>query len=217
MGLFAKLKDHRVDALRVVAIWIFAIPLAWFARRSSWRAMPLVAVTAVCLAVPGPVLGLAVIWLLNRPDCPWLLFLYDRSILAPWLALFVRGLPAAALILWHALGTVPGELLESAAVDGAGPITRLWRIALGSRRPAVAVAFLAALAVGLGDLAASILVEPPGVKTLSIQVFNLLHYGVEDQVAGVCLALIILFGWLAWAVAYLAGRWARRQNVTTRR
>jgi len=193
-----------------------AIPLAWWARRDGWRALPLVTITAVCLAVPGPIVGLAAMWLLNRPDSAWLRFLYDRSILAPWLALMVRGLPAATLVLWHALRTVPAELLESAAVDGAGPLARLWRVALGSRWSAVAVAFLVTFAVVLGDLAASILVVPPGVTTLSIQVFGLLHYGVEDQAAGICLALILLFAAVACAVAWLVRGGARDERKVGR-
>jgi protein-S-isoprenylcysteine O-methyltransferase Ste14 len=34
MGLFSKLEHRRVDALRILAIWIFAVPLVWFARPS---------------------------------------------------------------------------------------------------------------------------------------------------------------------------------------
>ena len=67
------------------------------------------------------------------------------------------------------------------------------------RWPAVGLAFLVSLAVALGDLAASILVVPPGVQTLSIHIFGLLHYGVEDQVAGICLALLALFAVVAAA------------------
>ena len=130
---------------------------------------------------------------------PWLAELYDRSILAPFLALLVRGLPPAIFVLWYALRTVPREMLEAAAVDGAGPVARFWLIALPLRWPAVGLAFVVSLAVALGDLAASILVVPPGVQTLSIHIFGLLHYGVEDQVAGVCLALLALFAALAAA------------------
>ena len=183
-----------------------AIPLAWLARRGGPRSLVVLAATAACLAVPGPVLGLAVIGLLNRPGVAWLLWLYDHSILAPWLALLVRGLPAATLILWHAFRTIPPEVLESAALDGAGPLARLWHIVLPLRLWAIAVAWLVALAVALGDLAASILVVPPGVTTLSIHLFGLLHYGVEDQVAGISLALVGLFAVVAGTARWLWGR-----------
>ena len=109
--------------------------------------------------------------------------------------------------MWHAFRTLPDQMLDSAAVDGAGPITQLWRIALPCRRRALVLAWIVALAVALGDLAASILVMPPGVTTLSIRIFNLLHYGVEDRVAGICLALIAMFAAVAAVVAWVAGMW----------
>lgn len=59
------------------------------------------------------------------------------------------------------------------------------------------MAWLVALAIVLGDLAASILVVPPGVITLPIRIFGLMHYGVEDQVAGICLVLVAVFAVVA--------------------
>ena len=91
---------------------------------------------------------------------------------------------------------------------GAGPATRLFRIALPSRLAALALAWLVAMAVALGDLAASVLVVPPGVTTLSIRLFGLLHYGVEDQVAGICLVQVVVFT----AVAIVVGRIIRRKT-----
>ncbi|MHB1035581.1 MAG: ABC transporter permease [Pirellulales bacterium] len=193
-----------IGALAATAAVAVAIPLAWWGRKGGARALPALLIAAFGLAVPGPVVGLGLIWLFNRPESPVLTWLYDRSIAAPWAALVLRGLPPAILVLWHALRTVPQETLDSAALEGAGPWTRLWRIALPQRRPAIAAAWLLAMAVALGELGASILVVPPGVKTLSIQVFDLLHYGVEDQVAGICLALVAMFALLSAAIGWLA-------------
>ena len=131
--------------LSAAAAVLAAIPLAWLARRGGWWSLPALLTAAAALAVPGPVLGLAIIKLLNQAELPWLVRLYDHSILAPFLALFVRGLPAAILVLWHALHSVPSELLDLAAVDGAGPLARLYRVALPMRWPAVGLAFLVSL------------------------------------------------------------------------
>ncbi len=201
--------------LSAAAAVLAAIPLAWLARRGGWRALPALLTAAAALAVPGPLLGLAIIKLLNQAELPWLLWLYDRSILAPFLALSVRALPAAIFVLWHALHSVPNELLDLAAVDGAGPLARLCLVALPMRWPAVALALLISLALTLGDLAASILVVPPGVETLSIHIFGLLHYGVEDQVAGICLAMIGLFAVVAAAVWTIIGG-VRERGLGTR-
>jgi iron(III) transport system permease protein len=171
--------------------------LAWFARQRRLGAGLALLVTALSLAIPGPLVGLAIIGLLNRPELPPLVYLYDQSLLAPWLALTFRGLAPATLVMWHALRTLPQEMLDSAKLDGAGSLYQLGRIALPSRLTAVAVAWLVALAIVLGDLAASILVVPPGVITLPIRIFGLMHYGVEDQVAGICLVLVAVFAVVA--------------------
>ncbi|MEN6449640.1 MAG: ABC transporter permease subunit [Thermoguttaceae bacterium] len=200
--------------LAAVAAVTLATGLAWFGRRGGRRSLPAMATAAVSLAVPGPVLGLAVIWLLNRPGP--LGELYDHSILAPLLALTIRALPPAIFILSYAFRTLPKEMLEAAAVDGAGPTARLFLIALPTRWPALVLALIVSLVVALGDLAASILVVPPGVQTLSIHLFGLLHYGVEDQVAGICLAMLLLFAILAslgWAIIGIMERILEAQST----
>ena len=199
-----------IGTLAATGAVVVAIGLAWLARRGGLRAVPALVATAVCLALPGPLIGLGIIRLLNWPESRMLEYLYDQPIPPPWLALFVRALPLATLVMWHALRTVPVEMLETAAVDGAGPLRRLCAIAIPSRLSAVALAWVVALAVALGDLAASILVIPPGVDTLSRLIFGMLHSGVEDRVAGICLALTAFFAGVAATAVWLAGRWGRQ-------
>lgn len=167
-----------------------AAPLAWWARGTAGRAAVLLLAAGTLAALPGPAIGLALIELLNRPEAPWLVALYDRSILAPCAAQWVRAVPWATLVAWLAMESIPQALLDAAALDGAGPLAILRRVVWPQRRAALGAAWLAAFLVACGDLAASILVVPPGVTTLSIHIFGLLHYGVEDQVAGISLALV---------------------------
>ena len=77
-------------------------------------------------------------------------------------------------------------------------------IVLPARRFAIAVAWLAGLVISLADLAASILVVPPGVTTLAIRVFGLIHYGVDNQVAGISLIMVLSFVAIGTMVLYLA-------------
>lgn len=185
---------------------VAAVGLAWPARRGGVWAWPAWGATALSLAVPGPLMGLAAIAMLNRPELPLLAYLYDNSILPPVLVLALRALGPATLAAWHGLASVPAELLDAAAVDGAGPLRRLLGVVLPMRRRTLAVAWLVALAVTQADLAASILVVPPGVTTLAIHIFQLVHYGVEDQVAAICLALAAITAALAGGVAMLVRR-----------
>jgi iron(III) transport system permease protein len=178
-----------IGAVTATLAVAFAAPLAWLARRGGWRALPAFLLAAGGLAVPGPIIALGVIELLNRPEVPLLEHLYDYSILAPTLAMLCRTLPWALLICWLAFRSIPQETLEAAELDGAGPVTRLVTIAAPMRLPALALAWIVALAIAAGDLAASILVIPPGIETLPVRIFGLIHAGVSDQVAAICLLL----------------------------
>lgn len=202
-----------IGALAATGAVATGLALAWPARRGGWPAAPALAVAAVLLAMPKPVLGLGIIGVLNRPEVPGFTWFYDRSILAPWLALTAAGLPLATLVLWHALRTVPREMLDAAATDGAGPVSRLLLVALPCRLPALGVAWVVALAGALGELGASVLVVPPGVMTLSIKIFNLLHGGVSEfEVAGICLALAGLFAAAGGVVFLLARKWGAERE-----
>jgi iron(III) transport system permease protein len=158
------------------------------------------------LVLPGPLIGLAVIWLVNRPEIPFLGWLYGHSIFAPWLALLIRSLPLATLVMWMSFRTIPQEIIDAAALDGAGSLARLHRILIPMRLPALALAWLVVFTIALADLAASILVIPPGLTTLSVRIFGLLHYGVEDRVAGICLALVTLLAALVGLAVWLASK-----------
>jgi iron(III) transport system permease protein len=176
-----------VVGLAAVAL---AGPLAWVARQRAGRSWLVLLPIAACLALPGPIIGLSVIWLLNRDASPLLIWLYDHTILAPCLATLVRAFPIAMLITWFSLRTVSADVLDAASADGAGGLARMIHIAIPQRKMAIVVAWFAAVVIATGDLSASILVTPPGVSTIPIRVFGLLHAGVDDQVAGLCLAMV---------------------------
>jgi iron(III) transport system permease protein len=169
---------------------------------------------AILAAIPGPLLGLWIIRVLNQPpDSPlsFLAVLYDEAAFgfAPWLAQTLRVFPFAVMILVPALSRTPRALLDAAALDGAA----LWRKVVHVFMPlhwrAVAVAWLVAFVLAAGELSATVLVAPPGVTPLAVRIFNLVHYGVDDQLAG-----LVLFVWamvivITAAVFVLAGRIGR--------
>ncbi|MEN1678901.1 MAG: hypothetical protein AAGJ46_04870 [Planctomycetota bacterium] len=182
----------------MVATGAVAVGLGWAWRMSCSRRPPLVSLAglAICLVMPGPLLGVACIGLMNHPwDSPFapLTWLYDHTLAAPWLVQMVRATPIATLVLWPALASVPNSLLDAAKAEGAGPLRRLLMVAAPMRLRALAAAWVAALAVSVGELSATKLVLPPGWTTVAERVFTLLHYGVEDRVAGLSLAMIGFF------------------------
>ena len=193
-------QSAQLGAAAATAALLIAAPLAFSMRgprRLPWGRL---GVLALVLAVPGPLLGIAVIRLLNRPpDSPLagLAWLYDTNF-APWLVQTIRALPLVTLVLWPALASVPQSMLDTAATDGAGWWRRLLWIALPQRWPAVVAAWLVGLAVAVGELGATVLVVPPGPTTISVRIFSLIHYGVDDRVASICL-LMMHRRWRCWS------------------
>ena len=100
-----------------------------------------------------------------------------------------------------------------ACLEWNGP--RYWRqltsIALPQLAPTLVAAWLVGVIIALGDLAASILTVPPGVTTVAIRIFGLMHYGVEDQLAAICLVQIGVMTGLACLVGFL---WHRQAKIT---
>ena len=180
-------------SLAAVAAVAIAAPLAWRARRGGRAALLPAVSAAVCLAVPGPLLGVLVVWLLNRPS---LAMLYDRTVFAPCLVQAIKALPVAILILWHAFSGLPRELEQAAASEGASRPQMFRRMGLAGQGRSIGAALIAALLVALGELSATLLVTPPGFTPLSVRTFGLVHGGLDTLLAGLCL--------LQWGATLLA-------------
>ncbi len=170
---------------------------AWRLREATSERMrladwPLMLLLATGVALPGPLVGLITIRLLNQPPESWFAPLGDLygTWFAPWFVQMVRIVPLIAMVLWPAAVSFPGSLLEAAKSDGAGWVARLLWIVLPARWPVLVAAWFIAFGLSLGELSATILVVPPGIPPLSVRLLSLLHYGVEEQVAAISLCLI---------------------------
>lgn len=187
--------------------WLAAAAMAWPARRGGWCGGVAVTVIALALAVPGPLVGVGLIWLFNRslwsgPTDP-LVYLYDNTPVVVMLAQAVHALPLTTLIAWNSFRTLDRDVLAAAAIDGASPLRVFWRIALPQRWQALVAAWLAAFAIATGDLAWSQLVRPAGMDLIQRRVFGLVHSGVEEQVAAISLVNIIAYAAIAGVILWL--------------
>jgi ABC-type Fe3+ transport system permease subunit len=179
-----------------------ALLACWLARESRVLFAGLLVLTALAWAMPGPVVGLG---LKDWIDC--LLDVEHRAgwgdILGPWLysgpssapALWAAGLrlfPYAVAILWPALRLLPPELTDAARTDGATPV-REFRLAVWPlAAPAFGRAAVAVTALALGELSAGKIVATPGGETFAHEVFKRMHYGVTNDLAALCLVLLVM-------------------------
>ncbi|MEE9405310.1 MAG: ABC transporter permease subunit [Algisphaera sp.] len=186
-----------IGGVASVATVVVGVLLGWGMRFRRLPSLPTALTLALGFAIPGPLLGVWIIGWLNHPDDSmlWpLTWCYDHTILAPVLAQFLRAVPLTTLIVGAQFASLPQDVLDSARSDGAGWWRQLTSIALPWSWPAVAAAGCMAMIVAMGDLAATLLVVPPGVSPLSVRIFGLLHYGAEDRVSALCLMLTLVLG-----------------------
>jgi iron(III) transport system permease protein len=149
------------------------------------------------LALPAPLVAVGFIVLWNRPGLAGVV--YDGGP-GPALVSLARFLPLAALVLLAARRRRDPLPVEASLLMGGPWWRRAWRIDLPMAYPGLAAAAALLFALSLGELGATLLVAPPGRATLAMRVFNYLHYGASDAVAGLCLAmagLTVLCGALA--------------------
>jgi iron(III) transport system permease protein len=198
------LRDSLILALiAATATATLAWALSWISRRSwPWQLLVLGTV-ALTLATPGPVAGMALFLAYRSMPA-----IYDSPAMVV-MAQSLRCLPYALLILWPALRTLPRESLESAALDGHGPGGTVWRVALPLSRRALVAAWCVAFVLGLGELPATNLVQPPGVATITHRIWTLLHTGVESHLAGVALVMLAVI-----AGATVLAVWSLRLLLT---
>lgn len=178
-------------------------PLAWWARLGGpWRrAVPLTLVAAA-LAIPGPLLGVAIIRWLDRPGHSALNFLYDRTLFPLWLVHTIRCWPWAWLVLAAAFKSIPDSLVDQSRLDGFSSARSYVRWVVPLTFSTQAAGWFLVTGLSLNELSGSILVAPPGYTPFSVAFFSTLHYGTRYELAALCL---VVWG-LAWGLAGL-GWW----------
>src|SRR6185436_2566634 len=114
------------------------------------------------------------------------------------LAFRYLALPLQAVI--QARRSIDPDLSAAARADGATAWQAFWRAELPLLAGPLFAAWYVAYLFCLWDAETLTLIVPPGGETLSLRVFNMLHYGHTEQVNALCLWLLGL------AVAPLAVR-----------
>lgn len=148
------------------------------------------------IGTPGAMVGVLCISLMNRAEPAILGQLYDQTIAAPVLAQQFRLLPLAWLFVQGIFASIDRRSWEMAKLEGLSTLQIVRTLVWPQTGSLWLVAWMILALVSIGELSTTILVLPPGVTTLSMRLFEMLHFGMRHQDSGLCLALIGL-GWLA--------------------
>jgi ABC-type Fe3+ transport system permease subunit len=105
----------------------------------------------------------------------------------------IRFFPIAVALLWGTIRNLPRHLLDTALLDQGRRAQ--WRVVVWPRsKLALTRAAIAVGALQLGDVIASKLVQPPGRRSFSQELFNAMHYGGDATTSALALLQIAATG-----------------------
>lgn len=203
-------------SLLVAGSCLISVIILWEMSQDSqtWRTVFAFVLIALALA-PGPIIGFGLLkaiqglldvedyclqpFLTARP-LRWLLYDGDTP-LPVMLAHIWRFLPHAALLTWPTLANIAKPLHEQAQQEGANGWLLFRRLTWPILRPSVCPILLVLMALALGELSASKIVQVPGQKTYIQELLNQMHYGVTSTVAAMA---IVQLGLMVLIVAVLS-------------
>jgi len=136
--------------------------------------------------MPGVLLGIALIWIFNRPGLASFYQSAGIVVLSFVIRYFALGWTAAR----HAIDATDADLADVARLEGATRWQMLRQVLWPQIAPQMLAAWYVLYLLCLWDVESMVLVVPPGGETLALRIFNLLHYGYAAQVNALCLALL---------------------------
>lgn len=178
-----------------------AVRLERFDRR--WRRM-LGGIVDLPYSIPGVVLSIACILLFLRP-LPLVGSLYATASII-LIAYAMRFLTLAMKPVATAVGQIPRDLEEAAAVSGAGPFRRLWTITAPLAAPAAVAGGLLVFMSAFNELTVSALLWSSGKETLGVVLFSLEEAGLGTQAAAIAVSTIVVVVALLLALDRLGRR-----------
>ena len=140
------------------------------------------------LVLPPPLTGMGLISLWNG----FMPFVLHGTLIVPVFALLSRFTSFAVIILFVFSKSGDTLLIDAAQIFSRGYLDSLKGIILPLLMPGIAGASALFFALGLGELGATLIVMPPGEATITMRIYNYLHYGGSETVAGLCLFMTLL-------------------------
>lgn len=134
----------------------------------------------VSFLVSGPVIGIGMVFLWNRPGLPGMV--YDSSAIVV-IACAARFIGLALIATRIALDAIPRSYTDASAVFHLSKWDRLTNVRIPAASPGLLAVSVIVFAWAFGELGATVLVCPPGFTVLAVRLHTLLHYGPSNVTA----------------------------------
>ncbi len=152
---------------------------------------------SIPLALPASLVGISLIQTYTN----MLPQLYG-TMWMPVIASVTRFVPISSIVVFAQKKKMDKLLFDAADLFSMSRNEAFIKVKLPLQRYGIAASALMVFALSLGELGGTLLVIPPGRETLTIRIFNYLHYGGTEEVAGLCLALVTIMMTLTGLAGY---------------
>lgn len=174
-------------------------------RRPDALSRGLLALSKTSYALPGVIVGLAFIMLLNQ----WAPAIYG-TVTGLLIGLGFRLLPQAVTTSEAALRTVPARLEQAARVMGNTTRQTLWRVTLPIAASGIVASWTLVFITAMKELPTAIMLRPPGFDTLPVRIWAAASESVYTQAAPPAFLLVII---TAIPLALVYSRWMGQVGI----
>lgn len=200
-GVTDSIKNSTILALvSATAVMLFASVVAWLSLKSNIRGRRFYdTLASVPLAIPGLVLGVALIFIYLRFPLP----IYGTlSIL--FIAYVTRYMPYGMRYASSSLSQISTELEDSSRMSGARWWDTFRRVVLPLMMPGVVAGWVYIVVVSIRELSSSILLYSHNTRVLAVTIWEMWENGETGALAA--LGMVMIIGLMALvAVAYKVG------------
>lgn len=197
--------EIRYSISTAAAAALISVPLAFTAARALAQSETFWLWWMILLpvALPAALVGVSFIPMMNNS-----LFRHLPASLPAAFVQMARYLPLAVILLASQFRRSDPELYDAGRVFQANRLRRFLLVSLPLRFPGLLAAAGLIFALSLGELGATLMVVPPGNATLTMRIYNYLHYGASSTVAGLSLALTAAVALAALVALSSAALWS---------
>jgi iron(III) transport system permease protein len=200
-GVTESVKNSVILALTsATAVMLFTAVISWMVLKSKFRGRKLLDLLASFpLAMPGLVLGVALIFIYLRSPLP----IYG-TLLILFIAYVTRYLPYGMRYSGASLAQVGAELEESASMSGATWRDTFRRIVIPLMAPGLVAGWIYVVVVSVRELSSSILLYSQNTRVMSVTIWEFWQNGQTGVLAalGICMVIVLM---ALVAVAYKFG------------
>jgi len=191
-SVFMARAEFSYTLLTVILAILISLPLALAGghalKKPGTRGALAWVIVLIPLAIPAPLIGIGILPLLNLAGLSG----GPAALVFPAAVAVIKFSPLAAIVLFVQIRMIDPLLFDAASVFSKNPLSSLTRVYIPLYAPGLVVSAGILGALTMAELGATLIVAPPGHATITMRIYNYLHYGASADVAGLCLMVTLL-------------------------